>query len=233
MADLELPAYRPVYPITKNVRPRQSQTRLPSSWGIEQRKTVGKNQTALEWNVKWILEESDANILDAFLFERAKNNQSFLWAPPGYPQARYRCDDWTKTMFDLSVSDIQATFVRIYDYDNLITFSLENDHYSVDIQNIDFGHGYFINIDTCKLDACIVQFDSINTNIDDVANFDIGTFIEILFTRNYLRSFDTISIPVNIADVNLSKGIASDYFGGFHSQVYGWDRDFQVDWWAD
>jgi len=213
MADLELPAYRPVYPITKNVRPRQSQTRLPSSWGIEQRKTVGKNQTAPEWNVKWILRDEDANILDTFLFERAKNNQSFLWAPPGYPQARYRCDDWTKTMFDLSVSDIQATFVRIYDYDNLITFLLENDHYSVDIQNINFGHGYFVHATTYAIDVC--------------------SSVDVSFTRNYISSFDTVSIAVNIADVNLQKGVASDYFGGFHSQVYGWDRDFQVDWWAD
>lgn len=212
MADLELPAYQPVYPITKNVRPRQSQTRLPSSWGIEQRKTAGKNQTAPEWNVKWILEESDANILDAFLFERAKNNQSFLWAPPGYPQARYRCDDWTKTMFDLSVSDIQATFVRIYDYDNLITLSLGNNHYCFDIRRVLFAIGKFIYIDT--------------------AQYSI-TEQDVNFSRNYIRSFDTISISVNIADVNFQKGVASDYFGGFHSQVYGWDRDFQVDWWAD
>jgi hypothetical protein len=25
----------------------------------------------------------------------------------------------------------------------------------------------------------------------------------------------------------------SGYFGGMSAQVYGWDRDFQVDWWGD
>lgn len=25
----------------------------------------------------------------------------------------------------------------------------------------------------------------------------------------------------------------SDYFSSMSAQVYGWDRDFQVDWWGD
>lgn len=212
MNDLELPAYSPVYPITKNVRPKQRVSKLPSSWGHEQRKTVGQNQTAPEWNVKWILENADANILDEFLFQRANRNESFLWAPPGYPQARYRCDSWTKSMFDLNVSDIQATFVRIFDYDNLISADLDNGHIALDGYNTTFVNGYYIISDT-------------------------GVFAysgePVVFSGSRIIYADVYAFALTGNDATLYKGLASDYFSTFNDQVYGWDRDFQVDWWAD
>jgi hypothetical protein len=57
--------------------------------------------------------------------------------------------------------------------------------------------------------------------------------LSVSLGRIYVRPFDTITVAVNVSDANFQKSLASDYFGGFHSQVYGWDRDFQVDWWAD
>ena len=35
--------------------------------------------------------------------------------------------------------------------------------------------------------------------------------------------------PATLLYVSLS----SDYFVSMFDQVYGWDRDFQVDWWGD
>jgi hypothetical protein len=46
------------------------------------------------------------------------------------------------------------------------------------------------------------------------------------------------ALAVPTADVQVSGsspqiGLQGDYFAAFSSQVYGWDRDFQPDWWAD
>ena len=71
MNDLSLPAYTPVYPVTKTVKPRQRATTMPD-WGIEQRVTRGQNQTSPEWKLKWILRPIEANTLDFFFAERAK-----------------------------------------------------------------------------------------------------------------------------------------------------------------
>jgi phage-related protein len=172
MADLELPAYRPVYPISKNVRPRQTSAKLPSSWGTEQRGVSGRNQTAPEWNVKWILEDPDANVLDAFLHERARNNETFIWSPPGYPQARYRCESWTKTLFDVNVSDIQATFKRIYDYNNLPSINAGNGHCALDGYNVKFRTDFYIAANSGIFELNELLIDEFSGTIDSLNDFD-------------------------------------------------------------
>ena len=114
MAVLPLPAYIPVYPVTKTVKPRQRVTKLPS-WGIEQRKTEGLNQTAPEWSVKWILSPAEANDLDAFLAERARVGEWFLWLPPSGVSGMFRCDDWSKQVSSCSIYEVQATFRQVFD----------------------------------------------------------------------------------------------------------------------
>ena len=113
MAVLTLPAYTPIYPATKTVKPRQRSTKLPS-WGIEQRKTQGRNQTAPEWSLKWILSPAEANDLDAFLATRAKVGESFLWLPPSGSAGTFRCDDWTKQLSSCNIYEVQATFRQVF-----------------------------------------------------------------------------------------------------------------------
>jgi phage-related protein len=122
MTDIALPALTPVFPITKVVRPRQRQAKLPD-WGIEQRDTIGQNQTSPEWNVKWILLPTEANILDAFLAERASRGEWFLWTPPGGVEGRYRCDNWTKVLPNCTWREFQATFRQVYSYEVLVSSS--------------------------------------------------------------------------------------------------------------
>lgn len=101
MAELEFPPYAPAYSISKRVRPNVTTTKAPSEWGYEQRRTIGQNQTAPEWEVLWILEDPDADILESFLEERAEKNENFNWTPPDYPTNIYRCDQWSRELFDL------------------------------------------------------------------------------------------------------------------------------------
>jgi phage-related protein len=115
MGDLHLPAYPPIYPISKVVKPRQRKAKMPD-WGTEQRATIGQNQTAPEWTVRWILTPIQANTLDAFLAERAKKGEWFLWTAPGTTQSRYRCDDWLHTFYDYKWRQFQASFRQVYSY---------------------------------------------------------------------------------------------------------------------
>lgn len=210
MNDLEFPSYAPVYPIRKKIQPKQRRTKIPS-WGNEQVKTVGQNQTAPEWEVKWILYDEDANVIDAFLEERAKYNQSFLWTPPGYPQNRYRCDSWSKSLFDAYVSEVNATFKRIYDYDNIITAKFSTGYYSLSPSPITFVFGYWIPGET-------------------------GQFLingSIQFGRTYILYSEIASIVGTYGELNGSVGEPSNYFADMSQQMFGWDRDFQVDWWGD
>lgn len=233
MADLELPAYRPVYPISKNVKPRQIATKSPSQWGIEQRKTVGQNQTAPEWNIKWVLQDDDADILDEFLYNRARNNEYFLWAPPGYQQAKYRCDSWTKTRIDLDVSDIQATFKRIYDYNNLISFDAENGHFAFDGYNASFDKDKYIAANRGLFEVNELLLDEFPDLVDSLSNFDEAYEIGASFNQTHIIYIDSYQLVLTGGSFSVQFGVASDYFSSFNSQVYGWDRDFQVDWWAD
>jgi phage-related protein len=115
MSNLHLPDYTPVYPITKSVKPRQRKAKLPD-WGTEQRATVGQNQTSPEWDVRWVLNPAQANTLDAFLAERARQGEWFLWTPPGGTQGRFRCEGWTKTLTYCVIREFQASFRQVYSY---------------------------------------------------------------------------------------------------------------------
>ena len=115
MSNLHLPDYAPVYTVTKTVKPRQRVASMPS-WGIEQRGTQGRNQTAPDWSVKWILAPSEANALDFFLRDQAKTGAWFLWTPPDAPQGRFRCDDWSKQLSSCSIWEVQATFRQTFSF---------------------------------------------------------------------------------------------------------------------
>lgn len=115
MPVLPLPDYTPEFPITKSVKPRQRSAQLPS-WGIEQRATSGLNQTAPEWNPRWVLSTADADILDAFLEARASSGNEWIqWTDPDGNPGLFRCDDWTKQLIACEISEVQATFRRVFD----------------------------------------------------------------------------------------------------------------------
>ena len=129
MNDLSLPAYTPVYPVTKTVKPRQRATTMPE-WGIEQRMTRGQNQTSPEWKLKWILRPNEANTLDFFFAERAKRGEWFRWIPPTGTGGRFRCDNWSKQVVACNIWEVEATIREVFSYDlplvapNVVVLSL-------------------------------------------------------------------------------------------------------------
>jgi phage-related protein len=211
MADLEFPAYDPVYPIKKRIRPKQNRMQAPG-WGYEQVETTGLNQTTPEWDVKWILYDEDANIIDAFLEECAKTNQIFLWTPPGYPTNRYRCDTWSKSMFDAFASEVNATFRRVIEFENTVNFQFQSGNFSIIGNPANFTFGRFIGA---------------STGAYSIAASSVG------FSRLYIMSAATAAYNITGNQIDFVQAVASDYFSSMPLQVYGWDREFQVDWWGD
>ena len=115
MAVVPLPSYTPEFPITKTVKPRQRSAKLPE-WGIEQRATSGLNQTAPEWNPRWILSPAEANNLDAFFVARASSgNEWILWTPPSGAVGLFRCDKWSKRLIACNVYQVEAALRQVFD----------------------------------------------------------------------------------------------------------------------
>jgi phage-related protein len=231
MTGLSLPDYTPVYPATKTVKPRQRIAKLPD-WGIEQRDTKGQNQTSPEWSVRWILAPIEANTLDFFLAQQAKTGAWFLWTPPESLQGRFRCDDWTKQLSSCDIWEVQATFRQVF---------------SFTLPRLGASTGYFV-LSGGDLKRAI-SFRVINGSLSLVGNAaalvrtrpiyaDTGAFVltgtGITVARSLRLGADTGAIIVTMQPATLAYlSLGGDYFGDMAAQIWGWDRDFQVDWWGD
>lgn len=233
MSDFHLPPFTPIYPITKVVRPRVRGQRRPA-WGIEQRKTVGLNQTSPEWDVQWLLPFTDANTLETFLATRAARNEWFLWTPPNGVQGYYRCDDWTKNVGNHKVFELRARFRQVFGFD-LPSITPGVGEVSVNFKEFRVLRGYILAAD---IGTIVSSGADANFQIDIPMPVSTGTLTlagnDAAFLRGYLLTaevteFDTTGIPATLIYFSLS----SNYFGSMSDQVYGWDRDFQVDWWGD
>jgi len=253
MDDLCLPAYTPVYPVTKTVRPRQRATAMPE-WGIEQRFVRGQNQTSPEWRVKWILRPIEANTLDFFFAERAKAGEWFRWTPPTGTRARFRCDNWTKQVVAYGIWEVEATIREVFSYDlpriapNVGALSLTGLP-STFLYNRVFRTNAGSIILTIAFDALASDgnFDGLGS-IDSLASVGLfktrpiyadkgmfqltGTNTSVLWGRVMPATAGNLALspkPVTL----LYFSLGTDYFVSMFDQVYGWDRDFQVDWWGD
>lgn len=242
MSNLHLPDYAPIYPATKSVRPRQRKAKFPN-WGIEQVDTVGQNQTSPEWTLKWILKPIEANTLDLFLAEQAKTGAWFLWTPPGAIQARFRCDSWTKQLTAPFVWEFQATFRQIF---------------SFTLPRLGASTGYFVlnGRSAAVLWNRVLTISSLwDDNLELIDTWSDIDGSSLMLTGNDVTMQKTIPIYVDLGAFALSgspisvlrtwslaadtgvyvvtlKIPADDYFSNMASQMYGWDRDFQVDWWG-
>lgn len=187
MADLHLPDYTPVYPVTKVVKPRQRKARLPD-WGTEQRATIGQNQTSPEWDVRWVLNPAQANTLDAFLAERAKKGEWFLWTPPGGTQGRFRCEEWTKTLTYCSIREVQASFRQVFSYN---------------LPSMGAGAGYFVL--SGKRVARSPVFRPTGGGLTLV-----GNEVTLLKTRPILTSAGVFALTGADVSTTKSRGLAAD-----------------------
>jgi phage-related protein len=233
MTDIHLPDYPPVYPLSKKVMPKHRQARLPER-GIEQRKTFGLNQTAPEWDIRWVLRPEEADALDAFFAERAHNNEWFLWRPPYHNQGRYRCDDWTKTPSSCAHSQVQATVRQVFSF-NFPSFRPTPAPITVTGTSTRFLRGYVTTAASASFaltgtDAALSKTRPIYA---DTGTFTL-TALPASLLRNYYAEAQSggFALTGNAATF-IYVSLQSDYFSSMSSQIWGWDRDFQVDWWGD
>jgi phage-related protein len=253
MNDLSLPAYIPVYPVTKTVKPRQRATTMPE-WGIEQRVTRGQNQTSPEWKLKWILRPIEANTLDFFFAERAKGGEWFRWTPPTGTGGRFRCDNWSKQVVACYIWEVEATIREVFSYDlpliapDVAVLSLSGLPSSFVYNRIFSANAGSITL-TIAFDALASDnnFDALSS-LDSLGSVGLfktrpiyantgvfqltGTNTSVLWGRVMPATTGTAALSLKPATL-LYFSLSSDYFVSMFDQVYGWDRDFQVDWWGD
>ena len=233
MNDLSLPAYTPVYPVTKTVKPRQRATTM-REWGIEQRVTRGQNQTSPEWKLKWVLRPIEANTLDFFFAERAKGGEWFRWTPPTGTGGRFRCDNWSKQVVACNIWEVEATIREVFSYDlpliapNVAVLSLSGLPTSFVYNRI-----FSANAGSITLSGLPVGLFKTIPIYADKGVFQLtGTNTSVLWGR--VMPATTGNLALSLKPVTLLYfSLSSDYFVSMFDQVYGWDRDFQLDWWGD
>lgn len=250
MSNLHLPDYTLTRTVTKTVKPRQRTAKLPS-WGIEQRGTQGQNQTSPEWSVRWILAPIEANTLDFFLREQAKTGAWFLWTPPESLQGRFRCDDWTKQLSSCNIWEVQATFRQIFSF-TLPRLGASTGYFALSGLSAIVRWNRVLTISSLW-DDNLALIDTW-TDIDGSSFSLTGNDVALSKTRPIYA--DTGAFVVAAPNTAVLKGsvlasetgsfayagnnvvftyfsLSSAYFDDMASQIWGWDRDFQVDWWGD
>ena len=108
------PNYDPVYSATKTSEPKTRITRFGD--GYEQRVIFGLNQNPKQWALTYDLEDSDADIVEAFLDARAEDSTSFDWVPPNTTTSyKWVCPSWTREVYSPGRSRISATFRQVFE----------------------------------------------------------------------------------------------------------------------
>ena len=85
--------------------------------GYQQRLMVGmaKNLNPKQWNLRWEVSESDGDTIETFLNDRALDNASFDFTPPGESSSsKFVCESWSKQIPYLNRATIQATFREVF-----------------------------------------------------------------------------------------------------------------------
>jgi phage-related protein len=232
MSNLHLPDYTLTRTVTKTVKPRQRTAKLPS-WGIEQRATQGQNQTAPEWNVRWILAPIEANTLDFFLAQQAKTGAWFLWTPPESLQGRFRCDDWTKQLSSCNIWEVQATFRQVFSF-TLPRLGASTGYFVLRGTNTGFFRGYNTRHDTGVF--ALSGNDASLTKMLPIFP-DKGVFVlsgsAISTTRSYQLSADTGAFGLTMQPATLTYlSLGGDYYTDWVIQTYGFEADIYPSWWA-
>ena len=108
------PSYQPNYSATKTSAPKTRVVEFGD--GYQQRLAFGLHQNPKEWALSFNLSEADANVVESFLDARALDSASFDWTPPNEVTSyKWICRGWTREMFDVDRSRIDATFVQVFE----------------------------------------------------------------------------------------------------------------------
>jgi phage-related protein len=84
--------------------------------GYEQRVAFGLNQNPKEWSLIFMVDNVDADIIEAFLDARAADSASFDWTPPGeLTSYKWVCEEWTRELKGDEFNQISATFRQVFE----------------------------------------------------------------------------------------------------------------------
>ena len=108
------PDFDPAPGLTKTSAP--SVRRVQFGDGYEQRTSLGINQNPKVYNLTFNVSESESDTIEAFLDDRAADNASFTYTPPGESSAsKFVCEEWNKSISFLDRATIQATFREVFE----------------------------------------------------------------------------------------------------------------------
>ena len=183
--------------------------------------------------------DNTANIVDNFLATTNLYNKWFFWNVGSISDGNIKvtCDKWTKEFFAHNRATIKATFIEAFDFLPR-NYGFFVDQSSYQITGIDAGSifGRWIGGGTASYGLSFQEatFLYAKNLTADTASFGIdvlpaGPEIYFLEADNAAE----LSIVFNGSDYVIGTASESDYFASISAQVYGWDRDFQVDWWGD
>lgn len=237
--DLEFPSqYEPIFPLRVDNKPVFNNAQFNGE--IEQVVSWGENQLAREFVVEYFLPIADGNIVDLFLQATIMYNKPFYWKAGNIVPTpiKVRCENWKKELISHNRIKIQATFIEVFDFVGRVygVTNLGTASFSIAVQNVDLSKGKWTDAATASYSIAVQDADLVFGRImsADPAAFDIS--VNPAGPENYYLQADnaaSYSVSVLDSDYVIGTAVVSDYFASMSAQVYGWDRDFQVDWWGD
>lgn len=108
------PSYKPTYSANKRSEPRIRTAQFGD--GYQERVTFGINQNPKQWSLTFNVSDTDADVIETFLNDRAVDCASFDWTPPDTTTSyKWICPNWDREMFDIDRSRITVTFQQVFE----------------------------------------------------------------------------------------------------------------------
>jgi phage-related protein len=84
--------------------------------GYEHRIRFGLNQNPKEWRLTFNVSDADADVIEAFLDDRADDGNNFDWTPPDDTTSyKWVCESWTRELFEVQQSRVDVTFRQVFE----------------------------------------------------------------------------------------------------------------------
>lgn len=108
------PSIAPTFGAQKQSSPKIRKVQFGD--GYQQRVTFGLNQNAKKWSLTFMVNDTDADTIEAFLDARAADADSFEWTPPGEVTAgRWVCMEWNRELIGDQFNSISTTFEQVFE----------------------------------------------------------------------------------------------------------------------
>lgn len=83
--------------------------------GYSQRSKNGINNNPQDWaNLVFKMDETELDKIETFLGLKG-GVTSFTWTPPGKPEGKYLCSEWSRNYISKGVTSINAKFKQVFE----------------------------------------------------------------------------------------------------------------------